>query len=101
MDELEFLFIGWCKETDRDGSKHDKVWTAFKVGNTYYAGWGARGKTIAFKKHDSRHSVEAVMRKKKQKYNEVDSFQLFSVFPYFKEEVEKRLTFCLLSNKIK
>jgi len=101
MDELEFLFIGWCKETDRDGSKHDKVWTAFKAGNTYYAGWGARGKKLAFKKHNDKYSLEAVMRNKKKTYNEVDSFQLFSVFPYFKDDVEKYLCFSLLSNKVK
>lgn len=99
--DLEFLFIGWCYETDCDDIKHDKVWTAIKVGDTYYAGWGARGKTITFKKHDSLHSLEAVMRSKKKKYNKVDAFQLFSIFPYFQEEVEKRLCFCLLSNKIK
>ena len=101
MDEIEFIFIGWCKETDRDGKKHDKVWTAFKVGNTYYAGWSARGKTLSFKKHDSRNSLETVMRSKQKKYDTVDSFQLFAIFPHFKEEVEKRLCFCVLANKIK
>ena len=39
-EEIEFKFIGWVYETDADGTKHDKVWTAFKVGDSYYAAWG-------------------------------------------------------------
>jgi len=101
MSEIEFLFIGWCHETTREGTKHDKVWTAFRIGNAYYAGWGARGKTINFKKHDSQYTLEPVTRNKKKTYDEVDSFQLFSIFPFFKEEVEQQLCFCLLANKIK
>lgn len=97
---LDFLFIGWCKEV-KNGVHSDKVWTAFKAGNEYYAGWGARGKTINFKKHDSKYSLEDVMRKKQKEYNEVDAFQLFTIFPYFQEQVEQRLLFCMLSNKIK
>lgn len=97
---LDFLFIGWCKQT-KDGVDSDKVWTAFKAGDSYYAGWGARGKTINFKKHDNKYTLEIVMRSKKKDYNEVDAFQLFTIFPYFQDAVESRLLFCLLSNKIK
>jgi hypothetical protein len=107
MNEIEFIYIGWCNKTDKDGSKHDKVWTAFKVGNSYYAGWGARGKKLSFKKHDSKWSLIKVRRSKDKghnssnDYSEVDSFQLFSVFPFFKDEVEKYLTYAVLANKIK
>ena len=105
---INFRFIGWCNQTDRDGSKHDKVWTAFEVDGVYYAGWGARGKTLQFKKYGKGWSGEneqsKVMRSKeapKGKYSEVDAFQLFSVFPFFTEDVEKYLTFGILANKIK
>lgn len=106
--DINFRFIGWCNETDSSGSKHDKVWTAFEVDGVYYAGWGARGKTLHFKKYGKSWSAESeqakVMRSKrapKGKYQEVDAFQLFAVFPFFKEDVEKYLTFGILANKIK
>ena len=99
MNKIEFLYIGWCKGVTR-GVTHDKVWTAFRVGEKYYAGWGARGKTIRFKKHDCIENLERVQRTKEKKYDEVDSFQLFTIFPYFEEDVEKYLTFSLMANKV-
>lgn len=106
MSEIEFLYIGWCKETDADGTKHDKVWTAFKVNDRFYAGWGARGKKISFKDHGTNkfgwpHTLATAKRGKEKKYNEVDSFQLFAIFPFFKDDVEKHLCYALLANKIK
>lgn len=105
---VEFIFIGWCNEIEKNGSKHDKVWTAFKAGNSYYAGWGARGKKISFKNHGSNwsgeQSLKDVMRKKQAprgKYKEVDTFQLFAIFPYFEDEVESHLVFATLANKVK
>jgi len=100
MNDLDFLYIGWCHETKK-GVKSDKVWTAFKAGEVYYAGWGGRGKTISFKKHPNQDELDRVMRTKQKKYDEVDSFQLFTIFPHFKEEVEKRLSFCVLANKVR
>lgn len=99
MNDIEFLYVGWCKTTSK-GVHSDKVWTAFKVGDKYYAGWGPRGKTIRFKKHDCRSDLMRVQRTKEKKYDEVDSFQLFTIFPYFKQEVEKYLTFSLMANKV-
>ncbi len=96
MAEIEFLYIGWCNT-----GKSDKVWTAFRADSNFYAGWGARGKTINFKKHPFRKDLDKLIRTKERKYNEVDSFQLFTIFPHFTEEVESRLTFCLMTNKIK
>jgi hypothetical protein len=108
VDDLEFDFIGWCNTTERSGAKHDKVWTAFKAGSTYYAGWGARGKKISFKNHgqgwSGEQSLKDVMRKKeapKGEYKEVDTFQLFAIFPTFKEDVEKWLMFDSLTNKVR
>ncbi len=102
MEEIEFLFIGWCKEV-KNGVNSDKVWTAFKAGGTYYAGWGARGKKLQFKNHgNSQYStLDRVMRSKKKDYDEVDSFHLFTVFPYFKDDVEKHLMMGLLTGKVK
>jgi hypothetical protein len=106
--EAEFLFIGWCNKVDPDGSKHDKVWTAFRAGENYYAGWCARGKKPSFKNHGSgwagKRSLGAVQTKKrapKGEYEEVDTFRLFVLFPTFKEDVEKWLTFDTLANKVR
>lgn len=99
---IEFEFIGWYKSTDPDGSKHDKVWTAFKAGNAWYAGWGARDKKLSFKKHDSLHSLRTVTRQKQNKgYEQVDPFKLFVIFPDFEETVDKMLMIAALSNKVK
>ena len=99
MNEPDFIYIGWCKQVKK-GVTSDKVWTAFSVGDKFYAGWGARGKSIRFKKHDSRSSLETVMRSKKKAYNEVEAFELFTIFPYYKEDVEKFLSFSVLTNKV-
>jgi hypothetical protein len=101
-NEIDFLYIGWQHDTNRmSGVKHDKVWTAFKTGDCYYAGWGKRDKAVSFKKHDSLESIEKAIRQKKKNYNEVDAFQLFTLFPYFKDEVAQRLTYCVLANKLR
>lgn len=99
--EFQFEFIGWCNETESDGTKHDKVWTAFKAGDNWYAGWGRRGKAISFKRHNSQYTLNQVKRKKQQTYNPVDAFQLFAIFPNFEEEVDKRLMFATLCGKVK
>jgi len=98
-NDIEFLYIGWCKGVN-DGVSNDKVWTAFKAGGMYYAGWGARGKSLRFKQHDDKWSVMSVKRKKEQTYKEVDSFMLFSIFPDFENVVASKLTFDILLNKV-
>lgn len=99
---VNFEYIGWCNTTESDGSKHDKVWTAFEAGGSYYAGWGARGKKLSFKKHDSLYELNKVRRKKEGgDYKKVDAFQLFAIFPDFEETVDKMLMFATLSNKVK
>lgn len=97
---IDFKFIGWCNE-----ETHDKVWVAFAVGNKFYACWGARGKHLTFKEYgtgwNGQREQETVMRKKKKKYDEVDSFMLFSIFPNIEEDIEQRLTFAILADKVK
>ena len=99
MNDIEFLFIGWCK-TVKKGVHSDKVWTAFKAGGTYYAGWAARGKTIRFKEHDSWASLDKVQRGKMKDYDEVDKFELFAIFPTFEDDVAEQLTFSIMADKV-
>jgi hypothetical protein len=93
--EIEFLWIGWCQ----DGTS-DKIWTAFKAGEVYYAGWGRRGKAIRFKAHSDRLSLIKVKQQKQKKYDEVDAFLLFSIFPYFEDEVSKKLMMSILTETV-
>lgn len=96
MNDISFLYIGWCKE----GEHHDKVWTGFRVGDAYYAGWGRRGKTLRFKKHYDAIDLHRVIKQKQKTYTEVDSFQMFAIFPHFQEDVEKYLGFAILTNHV-
>jgi hypothetical protein len=99
-NEIEFLYIGWCNRT-KDGVKSDKVWASFRLNGRYYACWGARGKSVRFKEHDDIWSVRTTQFKKEMEYDEVtDSFILFSMFPTFKEDVAKKLTFDIMANKV-
>jgi len=96
---VTFEYIGWCNEKDSKGD-HDKVWAAFKMGNSWYACWGARGKTVNFKKHDSFNSLRRVIDSKRGKYGEVSETKLLDIWPDFYDSVESRLVFCTLANKI-
>jgi hypothetical protein len=102
MEEINFLFIGWCQE-EKNGVKSDKVWCAFRAGSTYYAGWGARGKTLRFKDHGKAqyNTLNKVIRTKQKEYTEVDKFHLFTVFPDFADDVQKHLCMSLLTNTVK
>jgi hypothetical protein len=97
---LNFTYIGWCNDT-KNGVTSDKVWASFTVNNSHYACWGARGKTVNFKKHDSAWSLGQVQRKKENEYKEVDESKLLEIWPDFYESVEMRLSFCILADKIK
>lgn len=99
--ELKWRYIGWCNETDRKGSKHDKVWASFTLGTDIYCCWGARGKTVNFKKHDSIWALEDVERSKRKKYDTVSESKILSIWPDFYDSVEQRLCFCVLANRIK
>ena len=99
QEEIEFIYIGWCNGMN-NGVANDKVWTAFIAGGAYYAGWGARGKSIRFKRHDSLYALNDIKYKKMKKYKEVDAFMLFSILPDFKEQVASKLTFDILSDSV-
>ena len=98
---IEFQYIGWCNETESDGTKHDKVWTAFYAEGNWYAGWGRRGKKLSFKQHGSQFTLNQVKLKKQREYNKVDAFQLFAIFPNFEEDVSKYLVFAKLAGTVK
>jgi len=99
MSEINFEYIGWAHGL-KDGVTSDKVWVAFEAEGAWYAGWGARGKSIRFKKHQNKHELMLVKRKKAREYDEVDAFQLFAIFPNFEEETAQKLVLNILMNKV-
>jgi len=101
LDLLKFSYIGHCTEPTKAGGNSDKIWAGFTVNDTHYACWGALGKTVNFKKHDSLWSLSTVRRSKEKKYVEVDEAKLLSIWPDFYEAVESRLCYCILADKIK
>jgi hypothetical protein len=101
MSDVKFGWIGWCHETDKNGSDHDKIWAIVTIGNTYYACWGARGKTVNFKKHDSFSSINQVRRSKEKKYSEIREVEAVNIWPNFRDAVEERLCYCILADNIK
>lgn len=97
--DINFQWIGWMKE-----GRHDKVWGHAVINGRHYAFWGRRGKALSFKDHgkDWTYSLSKLQTSKERKgYKEIDRFHMFTVFPHFEEDVEKRLSFCVLANKIK
>jgi len=97
--EIDFIYIGYCGGMN-DGVKNDKVWTAFSVAGAHYAGWGARGKSIRFKKHYNLYELKQVMKKKQKTYKECDAFMLFSILPNFKDDVSSKLLMAVLSDSV-
>jgi hypothetical protein len=96
MDNIKFNYIGWCNEEN-----HDKIWASFSINDSHYAMWGARGKSVSFKKHDSIWDLNEVTRKKQKKYWTVNESKITEIWPDFYEQLNKRLFYCILANKIK
>ena len=98
---IKFEFIGWMNEKSRDVS-HDKIWGWFSNGdNTHYAFWGRRGKKVSFQKKD-RWKLQNLENSKLNKgYEVVNEKKLLTIWPDFHTEVEQRLFYCVLANKIR
>lgn len=96
MSDIKFNFLGWCKEDN-----HDKIWCRINCGGSHYAVWGRRGKTLTFKKHARESNLIDVQRTKVSRYREVDSFEMFMLFPDLEEDIQQQLMFAILADKVK
>lgn len=81
---------GWLihREPDRG-----KVWA--------YAFWGVVGKTISLNRHHGYHNLLArrlLMKKIKNKYEEIPPAELISMWPDFYEQLEHRFIYYNISN---
>ena len=103
MESISIKWVGWCNK-----GTSDKVWGYFQVGSggTYYIFWAGRGKAMNFKKQTSAFEVVKVRRSKENRsydkaYTEISEAKLLEIWPTFENELEGRLSFCMLANKIK
>jgi len=102
---VDFKFIGWNNE-----GTSDKFWGYFfhdsdanldVYPRPCYVFWGRRGGALNFKKDYETGSLRDLVSKKKTKgYRWVDEKQLRTVWPNFEDQMEQRLCFCILANKI-
>jgi hypothetical protein len=111
---MAFQFIGWCCDVDNNGSKHDKIWGYFDNGEPekgswsyvqkVYVFWGARGKknTIHFKDAILNHDLAKLRDQKvwKKNYQEINEKKLLEIWPTFHEDVEMKLCFDVLANRV-
>lgn len=110
MSNLHFKFIGWCNKVECDGSKHDKIWGYFSPTDDHepyqkvYVFWGARGKknTIHFKADVFDYNLGKLTDKKKDKgYRSINEAKLLEIWPTFYNDVEMKLCFDVLANKVR
>lgn len=108
---MAFKFIGWCSEAN-----HDKIWGFFdngppEVNGVYhsvqrvYIFWGARGKknTIHFKHGVYDQELKKLRDQKvyKKGYREINKDQLLKIWPTFFDDVDMKLCFDVLANRVK
>jgi predicted DNA-binding WGR domain protein len=96
MSNLDYAFIGWCRDEEEN---HDKVWGAIKLkngdsrwsDNSYVTFWGRRGKKLQTKiVTDSAWNMDKVFDKKRDKgYAPVDIKKLNEVYPEFEDDLSK------------
>lgn len=104
--DITFKFIGWNTE-----GTSDKIWGYFVVGKetaptwppqSCYIFWGARGKTMNFKKDVLGRELRKLESQKENKgYVQITEDKLLKIWPNFYDNLEGRLSFCMLASKIR
>lgn len=114
MPDIEFKFIGWCKEDN-----HDKVWGYFlrptevkqsvwgpyptkDMGWNCCIFWGRRGKSMQFKADITGYDLSKIVCTKLNKgYDQISDIKLHEIWPTFNDEAKLKLTFEVLAGKVK
>jgi predicted DNA-binding WGR domain protein len=102
---INFKFIGWCKDT---AENHDKVWAVIILREekdtwggsefTYATVWGRRGKRLSHKVFTGTDwdMTKLISAKKNKGYFTVDKAKLDAVYPEFEEDLEKTTMWAML-----
>jgi hypothetical protein len=98
MDGIKFHWIGWCQE-----GTSDKVWGFCSTGGTSqcYAFWGRRGKALSFKKTTIWDADTLSEKKEDSGYCPVTESQLREVWTTFDNDLQSRLCFAILADKVR
>lgn len=109
MDNIQIVYASWC---NTKGS--DKIWGYFAVTDKpiqslglekpVFVFWGARGKSLQLKQHETGPNLWDLKRSKQRKgYEQVSSNEDFlELCPNFYSEVDEKLTYAILAgNKYK
>lgn len=104
--ELDYRFIGWCNDPKEN---HDKVWVCIRLsgdswGGSYLTVWGRRGKRLQSKTYyhssdwDMAHVMGRLIEGKMRKgYEAINPERLASVYPEFREDLEKSAVWAMLA----
>lgn len=98
---MTFKWIGWCKE-----EQHDKVWMIVQISGDRHSGrfvtvWGRRGKRLQAKIQEymtERDRDNLISSKEDKGYRHIKDQDLESVYPEFKNDLEKTTVWALLSS---
>ena len=98
MDGIKFHWIGWCQE-----GTSDKVWGFSSTGGTSqcYVFWGRRGKALSFKKTTKWDADDLSEKKQDKGYEPVSEDKLRQVWTTFDDDLQSRLCFAILANKVR
>jgi hypothetical protein len=103
---MKYEFIGW----ERDEKENvDKVWGVICISEPddefawdpgkYVSFWGRRGKKLSTKIYDiNRFQMRKVWEKKEKTYTKIEESKLHTVYPEFRDDLEKTAVWALLSN---
>ena len=98
MNELEFPRIGWNRQCTSD-----KVWGFCSTGGTSqcYIFWGRRGRALSFKKSTIWDADSLGFKKQDRGYRSVTEAQLREVWTTFDDDLQSRLCFAILADKVR
>ena len=97
---IVYTFVGW-----NNTAGHDKVWVCIKLrGNyrdasDYVTAWGGRGHKLQTKLYKDQDvwSMSRICNKKEESgYTDIDVNQLDTVYPNFKQDLEKTAMWAVL-----
>ena len=98
MDKLTVHWIGWCKE-----GTSDKVWGFCSTDgeSQVYVFWGRRDRALSFKKSTVWESYSLSSKKRDKGYRPVTESELREVWNTFDDDLQARLCFAIMANKIR
>jgi len=106
MSNVEMMWIGWYQQ---DAS--DKIWGWFlpnaddipgDASGRCWVFWGRRGGTMSFKRDVYGMTLLRTQHSKEGKgYKAIDRTKLLEIWPGFDDDLASRLTWCVLTDRVR